>query len=92
MHYTASSSLQLAGFSDSDWARDPTDRKSNFGVLFMYDEGPILWSSKKQHTISLSSVEAEYRETVNAAKLCVWLKGILQEFGVTIDSTTNIWV
>ena len=27
VHYTASSSLQLAGFSDSDWAGDPIDRK-----------------------------------------------------------------
>ena len=28
VHYTASSSLQLVGFSDSDWAGDPIDRKS----------------------------------------------------------------
>ena len=27
VHYTASSSLQLAGFSDSDWGDDPIDRK-----------------------------------------------------------------
>ena len=27
VHYTASSSLQLARFSDSDWADDPVDRK-----------------------------------------------------------------
>ena len=29
---------------------------------------------------------------VNAATQCVWLQGILQEFGVAIDSPTNIWV
>ena len=58
VHYTASSSLQLAGFFDSDWDGDPIDRKSNSGFVFMFDEGPILWSIKKQHTISLSSAEA----------------------------------
>ena len=92
MHYSTSSSLQLAGFSDSDWAGDPTDRKSTSGFVFMFSEGPIFCSSKKQQTISLSSAEAEYREAVNAATQCVWLQGILQEFGVTIDSPTNIWV
>ena len=58
----------------------------------MIDEGPIFWSSNKQHTISLSSTEAEYKAAVNAATQCVWLQGILQEFGITIDSPTNIWV
>ena len=28
VHYTASSSLQLAGFFDSDWDGDPIDKKS----------------------------------------------------------------
>ena len=58
----------------------------------MFAEGPICWSSKKQHTISLSSAKAEYRAAVNAATQCVWLQGILREFGVAIDSPTNIWV
>ena len=58
----------------------------------MFSEDPIFLSSKKQHTISLSLAEAEYRAAVNAATQCVWLQGILREFGVTIDSPTKIWV
>ena len=90
MHYSASASLQLVVFSDSDWA--PTDKKSTSGLFFMFVEGPIFFSSKKHHTISLSSADFEYRSAVNAATQCVWLQGILREFGVTIDSPTNIWV
>ena len=71
VHYKASSSLQLAGFSDSDWAGDPTDRKSTSGFVFMFAEGPIFGSIKKQHTISLSSAEPKYRATVNVATQCV---------------------
>ena len=58
----------------------------------MFSESPIFWLGKKQHTISFSLEEAEYRAVVNATTQCVWLQGILREFGVTIDSPTNIWV
>ena len=58
----------------------------------MLVEGTLFWSTKKQQTISLSSVEAKYREKIDAATQCVWLQGILREFGVIIGSSTNIWV
>ena len=92
MHYKTSFSLQLAGFSDSNWVGDPIDRKSTLGFAFMFFEVPIFCSNKKQHTISVSSLEDEYRAAVNAATQCVWLQGILREFGVTIDSPTKIWL
>ena len=40
----------------------------------MLAEGTILCSSKKQHTISLSSAKVKYMATVNAATQCVWLQ------------------
>ena len=73
VHYTASSSLQLARIFYSDWAGDPTDGKSTSSCVFMLAEGPIFQSSKKQHTISLSSAEAKYKAAINAATQCVWL-------------------
>ena len=74
VHYAASSSLQLAIFSDWDWDGDPTDRNSTSGFVFILADGPIFWSSKKQHTMSLSLEEAEYRETMNDTTQCVWLQ------------------
>ena len=58
VHYDASSPLELVGFTDFDWAIDSIDRKSTSGYVFMLAHGPICWSNKKQHTISLSSTEA----------------------------------
>ena len=54
----------------------------------MLVEGPIKWSSKKQSAIALLSTEAEYRGVVNATTQCLWLQGILAEFG--IESETSI--
>ena len=91
VHYVASSPLELAGFTDFDWDGDSIDRNSTSGYVFMIAHGPIFWSRKKQHTISLSSVEAEYRGAVNAATQCVWLQGILVELGFAFDSSIVIW-
>ena len=77
-------------FCDSNWADDPNDRNSTSGYVLMISNGPICWSVKKKHTISLSSAEVEYRGVVNAATQCVWLQGILRELGVALDSPTVI--
>ena len=57
----------------------------------MIPHGPIFCSIKKQHTISLSSAEAEYRGEVNATTQCVWLQGILGELGFAFDLPAIIW-
>ena len=72
----------LIGFTDSDWAGDPDDRKSTARYVFTLGLGPITWSCKKQSAISLSSVEAEYRGAVEASKEAMWLLQILSEFGL----------
>eukprot|EP00253_Pinus_taeda_P019690 PITA_19690 len=75
------SSPLLVGFTDSDWAGDPDDRKSTAGYVFSLGSGPITWACKKQAAISLSSAEAEYRGAVEASKEDLWLRQILSEFG-----------
>ena len=91
VHYAASSPLELVRFSDSDWARDPNDRNSTSGFVFIISNGPICFSNNKQQTISLYLSKVEYREAVNATTQCVWLQGILQELGIALDSSSVIW-
>ena len=38
----------LVGFTDSDWAGDPDDRKSTACYVFILGSGPITWDCKKQ--------------------------------------------
>ena len=64
----------LIGFTDSDWAGDPDDRKSITRYVFNFGLGPITWSCKKQSAISLSSTEVEYRGAVEASKEFLWLR------------------
>ena len=46
-------------YVDSDWAGDWTDRKSISGYTILLDGGAISWGSKKQSSMSLSTVKVE---------------------------------
>eukprot|EP00253_Pinus_taeda_P004013 PITA_04013 len=80
--YVADCPLSLIGYTDSNWVGDGTDRKSTSGYVFNFSSGPFYWSNKNKSMISLSTAEAEYRGTVNAATHAVWLHGLLSEFGI----------
>jgi hypothetical protein len=41
IHYATNSTLDLIGFTDSDWASDSIDRKSTFGYSLSLGSGPI---------------------------------------------------
>jgi len=47
-------------YVDSDWAGDRTDRKSISGYTILLDGGAISWGSKKQSSVSLSTVKVEF--------------------------------
>src|SRR5262249_47314404 len=75
--YSNSNNLKLVGYSDSDWASSLDDRKSISGYVFKIGSNAILWCSKKQPSIALSSFEVEYMAVTLAACQAVWLRRIL---------------
>ncbi|XP_023918615.1 secreted RxLR effector protein 161-like [Quercus suber] len=58
--YTKYSNEWLAGYSDVDWAGCINDRKSTFDGCFYLGNNLVSWMSKKQNSVSLSTVEAGY--------------------------------
>ncbi|KAK2973057.1 hypothetical protein RJ640_017279 [Escallonia rubra] len=58
--YPRSSSLDLVGFSDSDYAGCLVDRKSTSGTCQFLGDALVSWHSKKQTSVALSTAEAEY--------------------------------
>jgi hypothetical protein len=65
--YSASSSLDLVGFSDADFAGCGIDRKSTSGTCHFLGSSLVCWSSRKQSSVAQSTTEAEY---VAAASCC----------------------
>eukprot|EP00253_Pinus_taeda_P002344 PITA_02344 len=87
----AKTSPLLVGFTDSDWAGDPDDRKSTAGYVFTLGSGPITLACKKQSVISHSSAEAKYRGAVEASKEALSLRQILSDCGFQQQRLTTLW-
>ena len=51
----------------------------------------MSWYSKKQHTISCSSIEAEYRSLANIVAELIWLTSLLEELRITTTKIPIIW-
>uniref|UniRef100_A0A2N9IVE1 Integrase catalytic domain-containing protein n=1 Tax=Fagus sylvatica TaxID=28930 RepID=A0A2N9IVE1_FAGSY len=90
LHFSAHSTLDLCAYSDADWAEDPTDRRSTTGFCFFLGDSLISWRSKKQHIVSRSSTEAEYRALADTTSEVLALRWLLEDMGITHSSPTVI--
>lgn len=77
--YTNSSDVRLARFEYSDRVGKVDDRRSITSYAFSLRFGVITWSSKKQNTVSLFSVEEESYAMCAATCEVVWLRRLLQD-------------
>jgi Reverse transcriptase (RNA-dependent DNA polymerase) len=72
-------------YTDSDWAGDRDNRRSVSGYVIFVNDVPVLWKSKLQKSVSLSSSEAEYYALSEAAKEIKFLVQILTSIGIKVD-------
>ena len=82
--------LTLIGYSDADWASSTDDdRRSTTGYCFSLTKtGPLIsWKSRKQHTVALSSCEAEYMTLSATIQEGLFLVKLLKD----ISLSTQTW-
>ena len=89
-HFSAHSTFDLCAYSNVDWVGDPTDRRFTTGFCFFLGDPLISWRSKKQHIVSRSSTEAEYRSLADTTSELLALRWLLEDMGVTRSSPTVI--
>eukprot|EP00966_Prymnesium_polylepis_P170994 3952530-Prymnesium_polylepis.1 len=71
----------VSGMTDSDWAT----KHSTTGWVFRYCRAaplPVSWGCEKQKAVALSSCEPEIMAASEAAKEVIYLKRLLEKFGL----------
>ena len=85
VYQSTSKTPSLIGYTDADWGGDIETRRSTTGYIYLFRDGPIIWSSKLQRTVALSSCEAEYMALKEAIKENLFIKGLFQEIKPIIE-------
>lgn len=80
---------ELVGCTDADWA-EVTSRKSTSGFTFLFGGAAISWISRKQTSVTLSSMEAEYVSLCEACQELIWLRALLKDMGEEQKKATVI--
>ncbi|GMF22946.1 unnamed protein product [Phytophthora lilii] len=83
--------LVLEAFADANWGGDRLTRRSTSGVLLLLG-APVVFKSKRQATVALSSAEAEYMSLALATQEVVWLRYLLLEMGFKLEKPTTVYL
>jgi hypothetical protein len=77
LRYASNNDVQLHGFTNSYSVGSAHDRKSTSGLCFNLGSVMISWASRKQKSVALSNVEAEYIASCDTCTKVVWLHKII---------------
>lgn len=84
-------SMSTHCFVDANNAGNVVNRRSQTGILIFCNRAPIIWYSKRQNTVEVSTFGSELVAMKNAIELTEALRYKLRMFGVPIDGPTNIF-
>ncbi|RMX62724.1 hypothetical protein DD238_007956 [Peronospora effusa] len=72
--------MMLWAYCDANWGNDKKTRRSTSGVLILLGVAAVVYKSKRQSSVALSSAEAEYMALALAT----------QEMGVTCKAANTV--
>ncbi|RVW15600.1 Retrovirus-related Pol polyprotein from transposon RE1 [Vitis vinifera] len=78
--YPKGDNFELIGFSDADFAGCRVERKSTSGTCHFLGHSLVSWHSKKQNSVALSIVEADYIAVGLCCAQILWMKQTLGDF------------
>ena len=83
--YPGDANIHLHGYADADYANDVDSRRSITGYVFIFAGAPLSWNSTTQHSVALSTMEAEYYAVCKTVQEAIYLRMLFEETGINIE-------
>ncbi|GJU12895.1 retrovirus-related pol polyprotein from transposon TNT 1-94 [Tanacetum coccineum] len=80
--YPKDSSIALTTFADADHAGCQDTRRSTSGSMQFLGDRLVSWSSKRQKSAAISSIEAEYIAMSGCCAQILWMRSQLTDYGL----------
>ncbi|TPX53003.1 DNA-directed DNA polymerase [Synchytrium endobioticum] len=81
---------ELLAYTDSNWGGEAG--RSRTGFVILLDGCPIVWSSKKQGVIAMSTAEAEYVALAATIKEVNWMESLLKTLTIPHNKCVKVMV
>ncbi|CCA67899.1 hypothetical protein PIIN_01770 [Serendipita indica DSM 11827] len=91
--YSPTSSTDLfTAHSDADLSGNPDNSRSTGGYVLSVGSGAVMWGSRLQKHVSLSSTESEYTTASAAGCEIMWMRQFLEEIGYDISIPSPLYL
>jgi hypothetical protein len=72
--------VSLCGYSEVDFAGCLLERKSTSGTCQFLGTSLVSWSSRKQSSVALSTIEVKYIAAATCCSQLIWMMSTLRDF------------
>ena len=86
LFYSKESNVSIARYFNANWVGNADDRKITTRGCFYVGTNLVAWMSKKQNSVSLSTVEAEYIVAGSCYSQLLWMKKVFSDYGISQDT------
>jgi hypothetical protein len=83
--YLKGYTFDLIGNSGANYAGCKIDRKSTSGTCQFLGKSLVSWASKKQNSVALSTVKAEYIVAGHCCAQLLWMRQTLRDYGYKLS-------
>jgi hypothetical protein len=79
-------------FSDSDWGSDFSHRRSISGMIIIMSGAAVIYKTRYQRAVALSSTEAEFVSAADTGKQLLYVRSILKDLGIDSAGPSDLMV